>query len=68
MAVAALNTVSAGVSIVKVPIVSTAPLNKNGTHTVNILEPANRPKDIATLKGAKKYLIRRKIYSTINIE
>lgn len=54
MAVATDNTVSAGVSIVKVPIVSTAPLNRNGTQTVNILEPASKPKDMATLKFQNK--------------
>lgn len=54
MAVATDNTVSAGVSIVKVPIVSTAPLKRNGTQTVNILEPASKPKDMATLKFQNK--------------
>ena len=58
MAVATDNTVSPGVSIVKVPNVSTAPLNKNGTQTVNIFEPANRPNDIATLKFKKKKKLR----------
>lgn len=50
MAVATDNTVSVGVSMVKAPKVSTAPLKRNGTQTVNTLEPANKPKDIATLQ------------------
>lgn len=50
MAVAVVNIVSAGVSIVKLPIVSTAPLNKNGTQTVKTLDPANKPKEMPTLK------------------
>lgn len=49
MAVATDNTVSGAESIFKVPMVSIAPLNKKGTHTVRTFEPANKPKDIATL-------------------
>lgn len=49
MATAEDNTASVGVSIDKVPKVSTAPLNKNGTDTVKILEPAKRPNEIPTL-------------------
>lgn len=57
MAVATDNTVSGAVSIFNVFIVfsvSTAPLNRNGTQTVNILEPTSRLKDIATLQAKSK--------------
>lgn len=49
-AVADESMVSAGVSIFSAPNISTASLNINGTQTVNILEPANKPNEIATLQ------------------
>ena len=54
IAVATDSTVSAGVSIDRVPKVSTAPLNKNGTHTVRTFDVASRPSDMATLKSQSK--------------
>jgi len=63
--VAVESTASGAVSMFSVVIVSTAPLNKKGTHTVSSLEPAKRPREMPTLQGYSKYIFKEQFTSII---